>query len=136
LNLCPYAYVYIHVKRTIACLFAATLLLALPQISRADGDQFTQIQNNPNTYWVLAPAGQPAPPQSGYAPTPGPYAYYYSQPGCVAGPAPYYYGPPRAYYGAPPAYYGPPVALGYYGGRYGSRVVVGLPGLFFGFHFH
>jgi hypothetical protein len=26
--------------------------------------------------------------------------------------------------------------VGYYGGHYGSNVVVGIPGLFFGFHFH
>ncbi len=149
MNLFQPASVYIDVKRIITCLFAAALLLALPQISCAD--QFTQIQNSPNTYWVPAPAGQapsdpkdivhnpqgnPAPPPPYYAAGPGPYAYY-PQPGYVAGPAPYYYGPPPGYYAPRPVYYGPPpVSVGYYGGHYGSNVVVGIPGLFFGFHFH
>ncbi len=136
MNLWSHTYVYNDVKPIIACLFAAALLLALPQISHAD--QFTQIQNSPNTYWVPAPAGQgqaQAPnPQSGSGA--GPYAYY-PQPGYVAGPPPYYYGPPAGYYAPPAAYYGPPpVSIGYYGGHYGSHVVVGIPGLFFGFHFH
>jgi len=149
------AYVYHDVKRITACLSAAALLLALPVIGHAD--QFTQVQNNPNTYWVPSGQGQgqaqndpkdvvqappapnngaPPPPSYYYAPRPGPYVYY--PPGYVAGPAPYYYGPPPRYYAPPPAaYYGPPpVAVGYYGGHYGSRVVVGIPGLFFGFHIH
>jgi hypothetical protein len=133
LNLSRRPDVYIDVKRIVLSLLATALLLALPQLSRAD--QFSQIQNSPNTYWVPAPAGQPANPPAGYVAGPGPYAY--PQPVYVAGPAPYYYGPPRGYYAPPPAYYGPPpVTVGYYGGHYGSRVVVGIPGLFFGFHIH
>ena len=148
MNFSQGAYVYHDVNRTIACSFAAALLLALPQLSHAD--QFTQIQNGPNTYWVPtaptdpkdiaqnpSPARQPAPPQTGYVTGPGPYGYP-PPPAYVVAHGPYYGPPPGYYYPPPPAaYYGPPpVAVGYYGGHYGSRVVVGIPGLFLGFHFH
>jgi hypothetical protein len=68
-------------KRLVCLLPALALLLGSSLAGRAD--QFTQIQNNPNTYWVPAPTPPP--------------------PGYMAGPPPpYYYGPP------PPGYYGPP----------------------------
>jgi hypothetical protein len=63
---------------------ALVLLAAFAATGRAD--QFSDIANSPNTYWV--------PPPSGYAPAPGPYYYY-------GGPPPGYYPPP-----APPP---PPV---------------------------
>ena len=143
-------------KHPFASLLATALLLALPQLTRAD--EFAQIQNSPNTYWVPAPAGQgqaqvqqsadpkamqspTGNPQQGYAaaPPPGYYAPgpgYYPPPGyVVAPPPPGYYGPPVAYYG-PGRYYGPPVAASYYSGPHGSRVFIGIPGLFLGFHIH
>jgi hypothetical protein len=70
-------------KRLVCLLPALALLLGSSVAGRAD--QFTQIQNNPNTYWVPAPT--PTPPPPGYMAGP---------------PPPYYYGPP------PPGYYGPP----------------------------
>jgi len=122
-------------KSITACLLAAVLLLALPQATHAD--QFSQIQNSPNTYWVPPPAnqgqtqGQPAYPQPGYATAPP--SGYYPPPGYVASMPP----PPGYYYGPRPYYYGPPpIAAGYYGGPHGSRVVIGIPGLFFAFHIH
>jgi hypothetical protein len=140
-------------KPIAACLLAtAALLLVSSQTTRAD--EFTQIQNSPNTYWVPAPADQdqaqalpPTPqPQPNQAPA-GPPPGNYPQPGYAAAPPPYGYYPPPGYavaapppgyyYGPRPYYYGPPpVAAAYYGGRYGSRVVIGIPGLFIGFHFH
>jgi hypothetical protein len=148
-------------KPIAVCLLAtAALLLVSSKISRAD--EFTQVQNNPKTYWVPAPSDQgqaqgqsqaqaqaPAqsepvdpksinqPPPQGYASAPpqgyyyGPPPGYYPPPGYVVAPP-----PPGYYYGPRPYYYGPPVAAGYYGGPHGSRVFIGIPGLFLGFHFH
>jgi hypothetical protein len=66
---------------------ALALLLAFAATGRAD--QFSDIANNPHTYWVPAPT---------YAPAPGPY---YSG----------YYGPPPVYYYAPPPPPPPPVPV-------------------------
>ena len=86
-------------------------VLALLAFSSTSGraDQFTAIQNSPQTYWVPAPT----PPPPGYA----------------AG-QPYYGGPPGYYgpYGPPPGYYGPPPGT--------PPPVVIVPRFFFGFHFH
>jgi hypothetical protein len=69
-------------KKLLVCLLPAlVLLLAATCSSRAD--QFTEIQNNPDTYWVPAPPGSAAP-----GPPPGYYGAYYGPP------PPYYYGPP------------------------------------------
>ena len=72
-------------KKLFVCLLPAlVLLLASSLAGRAD--QFSQIENSPNTYWVPAPTPPP--------------------PNYMAGPPSYYYGPPPAYYYAPPP---PPV---------------------------
>ena len=92
-------------KKLILCLLPAMALLFASSVA-GRADQFTQIQNSPNGYWVPSPTPPP------------PVVYYYPPPGYYAGPPPYPYYGPGPYYGA--RYYGP-----------GPRVFVG-----FGFHFH
>ncbi len=87
-------------KKFLTCILPAVTLLFASSLAGHAGtttpkqqpaqDQFAQIQNSPNGYWV--PANTPPPP----------VAYYYGGP-----PPPYYYGPygPGPYYG--PRYYGP-----------------------------
>lgn len=84
-------------KLSICLLPALALLFAFAPAAYAD--QFTQIQNSSNGYWVPAP-------------TPPPPVSYYPPPGYYAGPPPYPY-----YYG--PGYYGPPVV-------YGPRIFFGF----------
>jgi len=73
-------------KRFVCLLPALALLFASSLAGRAD--QFSQLQNNPNIYWVPAPTPPP--------------------PGYVAGPPPpYYYGPPP-----PPVVVVPPIFFG------------------------
>ncbi len=69
-------------------LVALALLLAFAATTRAD--EFSAIENNPNTYWVPAPNGY------------------------VVAPAPYYYGPPPVYYYAPPPPPLPPPVPGFF----------------------
>ena len=71
-------------KKLCVCLLPALVLLLASSVA-GRADQFSQIENSPNTYWVPAP-------------TPPPPAYAYQ-----GGPPPYYYGPPP-----PPYYYAPP----------------------------
>jgi hypothetical protein len=59
----------------------AALVLLLACAATGHADQFSDIANNPNTYWV--------PPPNGYVAAPGPYGYYGGPP-----PPAYYYGPP------------------------------------------
>jgi hypothetical protein len=68
-------------KKQSVCLLAALALLLVSSVA-GQADSFSQLQNNPNIYWVPAPTPPP--------------------PGYVAGPPPPY-GPPP-----PPGYYGPP----------------------------
>ena len=84
-------------KKFILCLLPAVAILFVSSVA-GRADQFTQIQNSPNGYWVPSPTPPP------------PVAYYYPPPGYYAGPPPYYYGS-GPYYG--PRYYGPPVFLGF-----------------------
>jgi len=69
-------------KKRIVCLLPALALLLISSIA-VQADQFSDLRNNPNIYWVPAPTPPP--------------------PGYVAGPPPpYYYGPPPPGYGPPP----------------------------------
>ena len=78
-------------KKRIARLLPVLALLAASSLA-ARADQFSDIQNDPNTYWVPSPT----PPPAGY----------------VSAPPPQYYGPPPGYYAPPPpAVYGPPVFI-------------------------
>ena len=71
-----------RMKTRIFCLLpAVALLLASAVAGRAD--QFDQLANSPNIYWVPAPTPPPA-----YASGPPP-GYYYGPP-----PPGYYYAPP------------------------------------------
>jgi hypothetical protein len=95
-------------KKLIICLLPAlTLFFASAVAGRAD--QFTQLQNSPNGYWVSSPTPPP------------PVAYYYPPPGYYAGPPPYpdYYGP-GSYYGPRP-YYGPPIFFSFGFGFHGHH---------------
>jgi len=57
--------------RNLCFIPALVLLLATSVTGRAD--QFTDIQNSPNTYWVPPPPGYVgAPPPYYYGPPPGP----------------------------------------------------------------
>lgn len=61
-------------KKQSVCLLAAFALLLVSSVA-GQADPFSELQNNPNIYWVPAPTPPP--------------------PGYVAGPPPpYYYGPP------------------------------------------
>jgi hypothetical protein len=72
-----------RMKKSFVCLLPALILLmASAVIGRAD--QFDQLANSPNIYWVPAPT----PPPPAYAAGPPP-PYYYGPP-----PPGYYYGPP------------------------------------------
>ncbi len=84
-------------NRFIGLLSALALLVLFTGAARAD--QFSQIQNSPQTYWVPAPT-------PGYAGAPYSGAYYG---GYYAGPPGYYYGPPPA---PPPP---PPVPRFFFG---------------------
>jgi len=70
-------------KKLFVCLLPALALLFASSVA-GRADQFSQIENNPNTYWVPAPTPPPA-----YAYQGGPPPYYYGSP-----PPPYYYAPP------------------------------------------
>jgi hypothetical protein len=78
-------------KKLLVCLLPAIVLLSAATTTRAD--QFSDIANSPNTYWV--------PPSATYAPPSGYYGAYY-------GP----YGPPPVYIYAPPP---PPVPHFFFG---------------------
>jgi len=80
-------------KKLALCLLPAVVLFFASSLA-GRADQFTQIQNSPNGYWVPSPT----PPPVGYYPPPGPY---------YGGPPPYPY-----YYGPGP-YYGPPLFFGF-----------------------
>ena len=66
-------------KLVVPLLTVVALLLLSAGASRAD--EFSRIQNYPDTYWV------PAPPSDYYGSAPQPYYYGPPPPG-------YYYGPP------------------------------------------
>jgi len=76
-------------KKGWICSFAAGALFFVG-LATAHADEFSQIANSPNTYWVPDPTPRPA-----YAQQPPP-GYYGA------------YGPPPGYYGPPPGYYAPP----------------------------
>ena len=77
-------------KKILICVLPAlVLLLASSLTGRAD--QFTDIQNSPNTYWVPAPPGYVVAPPPGYY-GPG----YYGPPGTVVVVPP---PPPRIFFG-------------------------------------
>lgn len=76
-------------KRFFVCILPILALLLVFSMMAGRADEFTQIANNPNIYWVPAPTPPP--------------------PGYVAGyPPPYYYNPPppRVYYGGPRFFFG------------------------------
>ena len=67
-------------KKLFVCLLPALALLFVSSLT-GRADQFTDIENSPNTYWV--------PPPPGYVAGPPPPPYYYGPP-----PPGYYYRPP------------------------------------------
>ena len=75
-------------KTRLACILPVLALLFVSSLS-GRADQFSDIANNPNTYWVPAPT-----PLPGYYAGPPPPYYYYGPP------------PPRVYVRVPGFFFG------------------------------